>query len=364
MNNNYCLDISEGINKCFAIYMTPEPGGRTKSFLSFVDLLFDAIIRSDIIESSLAMLRIDALETLYPDYEIAKEFDNEEHAVICLNDPKWYDLKKINYYKITEKIFELHDSLHKLPRDFPLAMEKSWLSKLSCKEDFERYYKFILKKGQDRLNFIFNDLVLFFTAASFNGSFILLDDFERIPNFQTVRQMKDFAIELRSYLFDGISINAKIGFYNIFIVLHAGVPRLISDAWDESGMNNRAPIDPTGITHHIIPFERLTKNHANMLIKKYLSEFRIESGRTNDIFPFTQKTLDIIGERSEYNAAKILTMAYMLIEEAASREGQKIIDTKFVSSILGTNEIIPDKIIQDLPDIETVDLIKKACEDQ
>ena len=43
INDNYCLDISEDLNKCFAIYVVPEPGGRTKTFPSFVDLIFGNI---------------------------------------------------------------------------------------------------------------------------------------------------------------------------------------------------------------------------------------------------------------------------------------------------------------------------------
>src|SRR5215213_10255819 len=56
INREYCLDISGEANKCFAVYVTPEPGGRTKTFLSLVDLLFEAILRSNVIENCLAIL--------------------------------------------------------------------------------------------------------------------------------------------------------------------------------------------------------------------------------------------------------------------------------------------------------------------
>jgi hypothetical protein len=48
INANYCLDISDEANKCFAIYVTPEPGGRTKTFPAFLDLVFEAMLQSGI----------------------------------------------------------------------------------------------------------------------------------------------------------------------------------------------------------------------------------------------------------------------------------------------------------------------------
>jgi len=61
INQEYCLDISEEINKCFAVHVAPEPGGRTKTFDSFVNLLFEAIYSSGIIASSFASMRLDAI---------------------------------------------------------------------------------------------------------------------------------------------------------------------------------------------------------------------------------------------------------------------------------------------------------------
>ena len=88
-----------------------------------------------------------------------------------------------------------------------------------------------LKKPKERIDFLFTHLVKFFLAGNVNGAYILVDDFEEIPDFQSSRQKKDFALEFRSCFFDGYYTNAKIGFFNILLVLHAGVPRLMSDTW-------------------------------------------------------------------------------------------------------------------------------------
>jgi hypothetical protein len=61
INSNYCLDISDNINKCFCLYLSPEPGGRTKSFHNLVDLIANSIFASNIIKNSLSILRLEAL---------------------------------------------------------------------------------------------------------------------------------------------------------------------------------------------------------------------------------------------------------------------------------------------------------------
>jgi hypothetical protein len=115
---------------------------------------------------------------------------------------------------------------------------------LVSQADFKAHYE-QLKRGAERLTFVFSHLVRLFQAADFNGAYLLVDDFERIPDFQSARQKRDFALELRSVLFDGLYLNARAGFFNFLLVLHAGVPRLISEAWQESGMETRSPISQT-----------------------------------------------------------------------------------------------------------------------
>jgi len=70
INREYCLDISDGVNKCFSVYVTPEAGGRTKTFDRFVNLLFASIIDSNIINNCLAALRLEALLSMQPEFDV------------------------------------------------------------------------------------------------------------------------------------------------------------------------------------------------------------------------------------------------------------------------------------------------------
>jgi hypothetical protein len=175
-----------------------------------------------------------------------------------LNCSEWLNDNNINPGMLNKKILE-NKYLISLPKEFPLYKTRGSLltAELVTQDHFKEHY-LNLKKGQEKLEFIFSHLVDFFLAANFNGAFVLVDDFERIPAFQSARQKRDFALELRNCLYDGLYKNARLGFYTFILALHAGVPRLIQEAWSDSGMENRAPITPSGtITKHIIPFEKL-----------------------------------------------------------------------------------------------------------
>ena len=356
INREYCLDLSNNINRCFAIYVSPEPGGRTKTFPSFVDTIFESILNSGIINICLATLRLEVINQSYPEISLA-EFPEDE-LIMNLNSKDWFDQEKIDYRKIHD-IFIRKESFQNLPFEFPLFGEgKSLFSIVSTQDDFKQYYRG-LKKTKERIDFLFNDLIKLFIAANFNGAYVFIDDFERIPDFQSSRQKKDFALELRTCLFDGISLNAKLGFYNMFLVLHAGVPRLINDAWAASGMENRAPINQLSYKH-IIVFDKLTRDHVALLLKKYLSEYRIKEISKDQLYPFTEDAVNTIGEMSEFNAAKILKMAYEYLEKAVEKKSQQVIDNSFISDYKDIYEMDDETHTLDVS--ETLDLMKKANE--
>ena len=357
INKEYCLDLTNEQNKCFGVYVSPEPGGRTKTFPSFVDCIFDALLKSNIISVCLATLRLEAISNLYPEFSL--ENMSEAHIVENLNEQKWFSDNNLSEREIDDLAFSNKD-LQNFPPDFPFFSYRSGLFPTFVNQrNFEDYYKTSLKKAKEKIDFVFSHLVKLFIAANFNGAYVLVDDFERIPDFQSARQKRDFALELRLCLFDGFYLNSKIGFYNFFLVLHAGVPRLISDAWSESGMENRAPINQSTYKN-IIPFEKLNKEHALLLIKKYLSEYRIDSSKSDDLYPFTQDAVTKIGELSEFNAAKILRMAYELLDKAVTSSSQQKIDEAFI----GENREIWDSEIKDQPHsietAQTTNLLGKA----
>jgi len=359
INQEYCLDISNELNKCFAVYVTPEPGGRTKTFDSFADLIFMTIYSSGIISSSLATLRLDAIADIYTDFTI--DGDNEQDLIQSLDSEKWYKEKGMDLRKITDFIRE-NEFLQKIPDTFPLLPPRQgFLQPFISTETFLSAYQ-SLKKGREKLDFVFSHLVQMFMASGFNGGYIFVDDFERVPDFQSGRQKKDFAAELRSVLLDGSYESARYGFFNIFLVLHAGVPALILDAWSSSGLEQRYPLFPKAESPHLVPFEKLSGEHVSLLIKKYLAEYRIDSFSSDELTPFTIDALNIIAEASEYNAAKILGTCYALIETALADNTDRIDETFVRKKIENREGLMQGEETSIVDDSSATDLIQKATE--
>lgn len=346
INHQYCLDISNGKNKCFSIYVYPEPGGRTKSFGQFVDLLFDAILRSNIINNCLAILRAEAFLKLVPNPNL-DEFPDEESFAKAFNSKELFEKHNVDLKKLNAIILE-NEYLKELPQDFPLYATRSYISQLYSNslftetlplhddssiitQDFFKNYFFSLRKDE-KLDFIFTHLVKFFLASGFNGAYVLVDDFERILDFQSARQKRDFALELRTFLYDGYNHNAKIGFFNLILTLHPGVTRLIDEAWRESGMENRAPISSSANSNHIIQFEKLSFAHVILLIKKYLNTFRINADNLDSLQPFTENAINLIAEKFELNPAKILKASYEILDKASADDSVTEINETYVAN--------------------------------
>jgi hypothetical protein len=198
-----------------------------------------------------------------------------------------------------------------------------------------------------------------FLAAGFNGAYIFVDDFERVPDFQSGRQKRDFATELRSVLLDGPYANSRYGFFNMFLVLHAGVPALISEAWTSSGLDHRYPLSPKIESENVIRFERIERKHVHKLIKKYLLEYRLSEFIGDPLAPFTMNALNAIAESSEYNAASILRICYELVEKAVELKIEQI-DESFVTSEMGGMEDLSSDEEPSLNDLDSTDLLQKA----
>lgn len=361
INKEFCLDLSEEVNKCFGLHISPEPGGRTRTFADFIDLIFDDIINKNIVKYSLASLRIEALlATEGFEINLEEEFEDNDDMVKKLNSATFYQEKQISVSAMTNLIYKKSE-FSRLSGSFPLTKDRNkfYGSNITTQDDFISFYK-ELKKPKEKMQFVFNDLALFFEASGFNGAYVIIDDFERIPDFQSEKLKQEFALEIRSNFFDGILQNAKVGFFNLILVLHAGVPRLIEKAWSVSGMSRRSPIlNEAGVfSKHIVYFNKLNENHAKSLLEIYLDQFRLNKEKGDTIEPFTEDAIALLSEKSEFNASSILERAHLLIEEAI-KDSVNVIDVNYVNTKFGK---VQENIVEhnDISKEESDDLFKKS----
>lgn len=359
INQDFGLSVSNGLNKCFAIRLAPEPSGKTKTFESFVHLLVDAILRSNIIEDALTTLRLEAILALDENFNIEAHFKDEDDLRDKLGSYEWYTKTGVDFRQVIQQIMT-SPFLQGLPQDFPLSLPRLLWPQVVSQESFVDYYQG-LRRGELRTEFAFSHLVNLFIAADFNGAYVFVDDFERIPDFQTERQKRDFARGLRTCLFDGLYTNAKVGFYTFMLVLHAGAPRLLQNAWGESGLEHRAPIFYKGGTpKHLIRFEKITLEHVFSLLRTYLKAYRLPSAADDDsLAPFTEKAVAKMGELSDFNASTILKMAYEVLERAVDRNVPQI-DVDFVLGDNGEAVLLEQEQARGIHDAPTRDLMQEA----
>ena len=65
VNDDYCLDLSNNINKCFGLHISPLPSGKSKTFYDLVDLIFEEIINKD----DVMVQEVILLSTEYPNFK-------------------------------------------------------------------------------------------------------------------------------------------------------------------------------------------------------------------------------------------------------------------------------------------------------
>ncbi|MFE3868001.1 hypothetical protein ACFX5E_07925 [Flavobacterium sp. LS2P90] len=362
INFDYSLDISNDVNKCFGLHISPLPSGKSKTFYDFVDLIFEEIINKNLINYCLASLRLEVIIEKFSDQiDLEKDFEDQKDLVSKLNSSHFFKGKNFTISDITREFYQKKE-FSKISADFILNRDKNnfYGSNVANQDDFKKYFEG-LKKGKQRIDFIFNDLVLFFEASGFNGSYIIIDDFERIPDFQSEKLKQEFALEIRTNFFDGVLENARIGFYNLILVLHAGVPRLVEKSWSTSGMERRSPMlsENGDISKHIIYFNKLNYNQARSLLEIYLEKYRIHPTPENKIFPFTEKAIELIAEKSEYNASTILERAFSLIEKAIIEEIAEINDV-YVNEKLGKKDDWESDFQNDISKEDSDDLFSKS----
>jgi len=135
--------------------------------------------------------------------------------------------------------------------------------------------------------------------------------------------------------------------------------RINGKAWSSSGLDQRYPLSPKVASPHLIPFEKLNREHVSLLIKKYLDEYRSDSFSGDELTPFTLSAINIIAEASEYNAATILRTCSVLIEKSLADDRDEI-DEAFVHAEIGKREGIMSGEKSSLDDPKATDLMQKA----
>ena len=109
----------------------------------------------------------------------------------------------------------------------------------------------------------------------------------------------------------------------------------------------------------MIRFEKIKLEDAFSLVQKYLQAYRIQEVSADTFSPFTKNTVARIAELSEFNASKILKMAYEVLERAVDQNVAEI-NVDFVLSTDEANQLAEQRQVNGISETATKDLMKES----
>lgn len=353
VNKDFGATVSNQENRVFAIYIKPQPSGRSAKFWQLAEEVLVQISKTNILKEVLITLKYNALASMPSELEKVQDKLQTEEDFYNLLDSSFLSTHNVNEFEVNQSIIDL---LVGFKIDRTLAAEMVQMPNSLNQILIERHFK--LSESQKRKQIphvLFDQLVKIFSAANFNGGYILLDEFEKIVDSQSAAERNDFAAELRFNLFEGGGMSATSGFFMMIVAMHPGVPNLLRESWEKSGLNARTPLPSSAENDlHIIFFNNLQKNNIKELLTVYLDHFRCNPNLTDKcgIYPFEESAIEKVAELANYNTAKTLKFANILLDECA-KETDRLVDLKFVESIISQKKNNPDE------DIMSSDFLKR-----
>lgn len=344
INQDYADSCSKGLNKAFAVYLKAKSGGLDTKFWQISENILMEICKRKVLEDCLITLR----------YEILIELNQIKLLGDLKTDQDFLQL--LDNAELTKKgvnFSDLHSELKRKLIDTGINAELA--ASIAHKSNLasDAVAKFVRDQGdawkkRDLNKFLFDQLVRIFLYAGYNGCYVLLDEFEKIVDYQKPSERIEFAYDVRQNLLEGNYQGALKGFFILILTMHPGTQRLILEAWEKAGINARSPLpsEDTLESPHVIKFDDIRKQDTRSLIEIYLNYYRIDSSDKFKIgiYPFDDDAINIVAEVSKYNAAKILKFCNLAITELANSAKEKI-DQAFISDLLNKKKSTPEEDI-------------------
>jgi len=349
INEDYGEKLSNGKNKVFAVYVRPEPGENISRFWQLSEKIIRQMAKGNIFKDCMITLRYLGLSKMRHT-KVLKNLKKDEDFEKLLDD-KWLVENKVNVANLRSKMDELLTTAgisYELIRFILISPYKTSDSIVNYACNRPDSWK---KKNIS--NFLFDELVRFFIMMNYNGAYILLDEFEKIVDIQKVLEKDELASEIRQFFLEGNQQGPILGFFMLIMAMHPGVPRLIIESWEKSGLNARAPLPTKGEDGpHVVFFNNLQKENIRVLIKEYLDNFRLNKLSENDIAPFEEESIIKIAELANSNAAKTLRFANIALNELVKSDSD-LVSVTFLNRLVARKKQFPQE------DITSPDFLKR-----
>lgn len=339
INKDLGDEMSNGNSVIYAVYVAPSADNRNRTLSQVAHSIFTAMHKEGLFLTVFCRLR--ALSGLLDDV-IDDSITESTYEETIANDAwlcdKGIDVSAVNSFVSKElvKAGLVDDEISLFSGSYSRFMD-------TLKDNPSEF--FWKKEG---LNFLFEKIEKLLKAAMFTNCIILLDEAEKMIQYQNFNERRAFCENLRTYFVDGNNSNAIDGFFKILLTIHPNSQELLMPHWAASGLDRFCSLGGNTSSENTIFFKPMS-NEPNMiraLAEIYMSASRIHK-EDDSISPFTQAAIDYTMEKSAFIPGKFLKYLYILIEKAIKNNWNKI-DKSEVAMILdeGYNHIPLEKPVE------------------
>lgn len=319
INKDLGNEITHGDGVIYAVYVAPSADKNNRTLSHIAHSIFDAMEKEDLF--LMVFCRLRALSGLLND--ILEDYDETRLEETIANDEwlqdKGIDVNAVNKY-VQDRLIEIGITVDfNCNYLFSTGGAYSTYKNALTGDKSEFYWK---KQG---LEYLFGTIEKLLKAALFTNCIILLDEAEKMIQYQNFNERRAFCDNLRNYFIDGYNPNAIDGFFKIVITIHPNSQELLMPHWTAAGLDRFCEFGGASSSENTIFFKPLSDDTRLIenLAKSYLDESRIE-GKPNSVAPFTIEAIQYAMLKSDSIPGKFLKLLYFAIEKGIQNDWSSI----------------------------------------
>jgi len=351
MKNSINIDLGNAISNSdsvlYAVYVSPSADKKNRTLSDVAHSIFTSMHKEGLFLTVFCRLR--ALSGLLDD--IIDDNINESNYEDTIANDDWLKEQGVDVHKVNS--FVMNELVNAgITNDASSLFGGNYQSFKASLEDNKNEF-FWKKQGSE---YLFNNIEKLLKAAMFTNCIILLDEAEKMIQYQNSNERRALCDNLRYYFIDGSCSNAVDGFFKIVLTIHPNSQELLMPHWAAAGLDRFCSLGGDTSSENSIFFKPMSSDvlMINELAEIYLKESRINK-KDNSINPFTQEAINYAMEKSDRIPGRFLRMLYLMIEKAVQNHWETIDKDKVVVAWQESNKnySLTSNAVDDTPLPET-----------
>lgn len=343
INSDLGESVSNGDSVLFAVYVSPSAEKRNRTLNDVAHSIFTSMHKEGLFLTVFCRLR--ALSG-YLDDVIDDSIDDSNYENTIADD-RWLEAHNVDVSGMNAFVMSELAKTGLVNEDSNL-FGINYQAFKNLLEDNKNDF-FWKKEG---LVYLFDKIERLLKAAMFTNCIILLDEAEKMIQYQSSNERRAFCDNLRYYFIDGTCSNAIDGFFKIVLTIHPNSQELLMPHWAASGLDRFCSLGGDTSSENTIFFKPMSNDSMMIseLAEIYLIESRLDK-TDRSVKPFTPEAISYAMEKSGHIPGHFLRTLFLLIEKAVQNHWLSIDkekmdiawkeDNKAFSSISGSTDESP-----------------------